>query len=84
MKADLHKLPPTDLETHVWNAAKVPGDVDTDLWNVGAIDDPYFGRNSVRCQWVQQYEWWYSIEFNVVQDNELMIGEILVRIFFSE
>ena len=25
-----------------------------------------------------------AIEFNVVQDNELMIGEILVRIFFSE
>ncbi|AWV96760.1 beta-mannosidase [Arcticibacterium luteifluviistationis] len=68
VKAGLHKLPPTDLETNFWNSAKVPGDVYTDLWKVGAIDDPYFGRNSVRCQWVQQYEWWYAIQFNVTDD----------------
>lgn len=68
VKAGLHELPPTDLETNFWNSAKVPGDVYTDLWKVGAIDDPYFGRNSVKAQWVQQYEWWYARQFNVTDD----------------
>lgn len=36
------------------NNAKVPSDVYTDLWKAGVIDDPYFGRNSVKAQWVQQ------------------------------
>ncbi|GAL62666.1 beta-mannosidase [Algibacter lectus] len=49
VKAGLHELPPEDIETLVWNAAQVPGDVYTDLWKIGAIDDPYFGRNSVKA-----------------------------------
>lgn len=68
VKEGLHKLPPGDIETLVWNPAKVPGDVYTDLWKVGAIEDPYFGRNSVKAQWVMQYEWWYSVQFKVNQD----------------
>ncbi|SNR31196.1 beta-mannosidase [Lutibacter agarilyticus] len=68
IKEGLHKLPPGDIETLVWNPAKVPGDVYTDLWKVGAIEDPYFGRNSVKAQWVMQYEWWYSVQFKVNQD----------------
>ena len=31
IKHGLHKLPPGDIETLVWNPAKVPGDVYTDL-----------------------------------------------------
>ncbi|SDX79045.1 beta-mannosidase [Lutibacter oricola] len=68
VKHGLHKLPPGDIETLVWNPAKVPGDVYTDLWKAGAIEDPYFGRNSVKAQWVMQYEWWYSTQFKVNQD----------------
>ncbi|WP_298368318.1 sugar-binding domain-containing protein [uncultured Lutibacter sp.] len=68
IKHGLHKLPPGDIETLVWNPAKVPGDVYTDLWKVGAIEDPYFGRNSVKAQWVMQYEWWYTVQFKVNQD----------------
>ncbi|GHB75012.1 glycoside hydrolase family 2 protein [Persicitalea jodogahamensis] len=68
VKAGLHKLPPEDIETLVWNAAQVPGDVYTDLWKCGAIDDPYFGRNSVKAQWVQHYEWWYATQFDVTTD----------------
>lgn len=68
VKQGLHKLPSEDIETLVWNPAKVPGDVYTDLWKVGVIDDPYFGRNSVKAQWVMQYEWWYSTQFKVNQD----------------
>ncbi|MDV7186040.1 beta-galactosidase [Lutibacter sp. TH_r2] len=68
IKHGLHKLPPGDIETLVWNPAKVPGDVYTDLWKAGVIEDPYFGRNSVKAQWVMQYEWWYSTQFKVNQD----------------
>ena len=50
-KQGIHKIFPEDIETLVWNPAKVPGDVYTDLWKAGAIDDPYFGRNSVKAQW---------------------------------
>lgn len=62
-KQGIHKIFPEDIETLVWNPAKVPGDVYTDLWKAGAIDDPYFGRNSVKAQWVQHYEWWYAAQF---------------------
>ena len=79
VKASLHELPPADIETLVWNPAKIPGDVYTDLWKVGAIEDPYFGRNSVKAQWVQHYEWWYSYQFNVTED----ITDQIVRIDFE-
>ena len=48
----LHELPPGDIETLVWMPARIPGDVYTDLWKAGAIEDPYFGRNSMKAQWV--------------------------------
>ncbi len=76
VKMGLPQLPPEDIETLVWNYAKVPGDVYTDLWKAGVIEDPYFGRNSVKAQWVQQYEWWYAHQFHVsepVDDNVVKI-----------
>lgn len=78
VKKGLYKLPPEDIETLVWNSAKVPGDVYTDLWKAGVIDDPYFGRNNVRAQWVQQYEWWYSLQFDM---KEIPEDEIIELIF---
>ena len=76
VKRGLHKLPPEDIETLVWNAAEVPGDVYTDLWKAGVIDDPYFGRNSVKAQWVQQYEWWYAYQFRVTEGIENQVVDI--------
>ena len=74
VKKGLHELPSEDIETLVWNNARVPGDVYTDLWKAGVIEDPYFGRNNVRAQWVQQYEWWYSHQFDmqVIPENEIV------------
>ena len=40
IKKGLHLLPSEDIETLVWNNAKIPGDVYTDLWKAGVIDDP--------------------------------------------
>ncbi|WP_282121771.1 glycoside hydrolase family 2 protein [Algibacter mikhailovii] len=79
VKMGLPKLPPEDIETLVWNYAKVPGDVYTDLWKAGVIEDPYFGRNSVKAQWVQQYEWWYSHQFHISE----AVNDKVVKILFE-
>lgn len=75
----LHQLPPGDIETSVWIPARVPGDVYTDLWKAGAIEDPYWARNSMKAQWVMLDEWWYSLQFNVSED---LTGKI-VRLEFD-
>lgn len=77
VKKGLHELPSEDIETLVWNNVKVPGDVYTDLWRAGVIEDPYFGRNSVKAQWVQQYEWWYTHQFNFTKDITDQVVELI-------
>ncbi len=77
VKRGLHELPFEDIETLVWNNAKVPGDVYTDLWRAGVIDDPYYGRNSVKAQWVQQYEWWYALQFRVTEGIDDQVVDIV-------
>ncbi len=79
VKAGLHELPQGDLETHVWIPAQIPGDVYTDLWKAGIIEDPYFGRNSMKAQWAMFNEWWYSLQFNV---SENLQGKV-VRLEFD-
>jgi beta-mannosidase len=79
VKQGLQELPRTDIETLVWMPAHVPGDVYTDLWKAGAIDDPYFGRNSMKAQWVMLDEWWYALQFNVSED---LTGKV-VRLEFE-
>lgn len=79
VKAGFHKLPPEDIETLVWNPAHVPGDVYTDLWKAGVIEDPYFGRNTAKAQWVMYDEWWYSYQFSVTED----LTDQVVRIDFE-
>lgn len=51
-----------------WAPAHVPGDVFTDLWRVGRIEDPHYGRNSIKAKWVNEYEWWYLNIFNVPEE----------------
>lgn len=61
-----HELP-CDItgDAFNWVYAKVPGDVYTDLWRAGMIDDPHFGRNSLKAKWVPEKEWWYKRQFDV-------------------
>ncbi len=68
VKQGLHDLFPEDKEISAWNPASVPGDVYTDLWIAGGIDDPYYGRNTIKSQWVQHYEWWYALQFKMNKD----------------
>ncbi|MBP3705177.1 MAG: hypothetical protein J6I98_06555, partial [Clostridia bacterium] len=39
-----------------------PHDLYADLQRYGYIDDPYFGRNSVKCEWVANRWWLYYAE----------------------
>ncbi len=46
-----------------WIPAKVPGGVHYDLWKAGLIEDPYFGQNSMKCEWVENRWWMYRTSF---------------------
>lgn len=56
-----------------WMPATVPGDVRLDLLLNGKIEDPFYGKNNLKSQWVHNFEWWYLKEFELplseVQDN---------------
>ncbi|GAB4315633.1 MAG: glycoside hydrolase family 2 TIM barrel-domain containing protein [Bacteroidales bacterium] len=43
----------------VWRPASVPGTVHTDLLNNGLIDDPFFGTNEEKLQWIDKHDWIY-------------------------
>jgi beta-mannosidase len=47
-----------------WIPASVPGSVHADLVNASIIEDPYFGMNSLKCEWVENRWWAYRTEFD--------------------
>jgi beta-mannosidase len=50
-----------------WIPAEVPGSVLVDLFRAGEVPDPYFGRNSLFCEWVPQRTWIYRTHFRVAE-----------------
>ena len=46
-----------------WIPATVPGGVHYDLWRAGVIPNPYIGRNSLLCEWVEHRWWMYRTVF---------------------
>lgn len=49
-----------------WVPARVPGGVHYDLWKAGLIGDPWFGKNSLHCEWVENRWWMYRTTFPAV------------------
>lgn len=47
-----------------WLPAKVPGGVHVALWEAGIINNPYFGLNSLNCEWVENRWWMYRTRFD--------------------
>lgn len=47
-----------------WIPAAVPGCVQQDLLRAGVIADPYFGMNSMLCEWVENRWWVYRTRFD--------------------
>jgi beta-mannosidase len=56
---------PDTRDTVGWVPAEVPGSVLVDLWRSGEVPDPYFGRNSLFCEWVPERTWVYRKRFRV-------------------
>ena len=56
---------PTNLVP--WIDATVPGSIYRDLEREGFIDDPYFDRNSLHCEWVAGRWWTYRTAFTVTE-----------------
>ncbi|MHC1695822.1 MAG: glycoside hydrolase family 2 TIM barrel-domain containing protein [Eubacteriales bacterium] len=45
--------------------ASVPGNVQLDLLKSGRIENPYYGRNSEKVEWVNNREWHYKKTFEL-------------------
>lgn len=57
--------------THLvpWIDAQVPGSIYWDLQRAGWIEDPYFDRNSLACEWVAGRWWTYRTSFTVTEEQ---------------
>ena len=45
--------------------AIVPGNIERDLFRAGKIEDPYFGENAVKYQWIEKLHMFYYRTFSV-------------------
>lgn len=52
-----------------WFPASVPGCIYADLQRAGMIPDPYFGMNSLACEWVAGRWWIYRTSFTISEEN---------------
>ena len=59
--------------------AVVPGGVHFDLWKNGIIENPYYGMNSLKCEWVEHRWWMYRTKF----EKPEITGEQTVRLVFE-
>jgi beta-mannosidase len=46
-----------------WIPAKVPGGVHYDLYRAGYITNPYYGLDSLKCEWIENRWWMYRVVF---------------------
>lgn len=58
------------LDDRFWIGAEVPGDVHSALVERSIIDPPYYGHNDAKSRWIEQKEWWYRTNFNLVKDGD--------------
>lgn len=60
-----------------WIPARVPGGVHYDLWKAGLIENPYYGKNSLHCEWVENRWWMYRTSFPaLMRDCDLTAQEV--------
>ena len=52
-----------DCSGRKWLPATVPGCVHTDLRRAGKIPDPFWGRNELNLQWIEERDWEYRVVF---------------------
>lgn len=64
---DLEVASPDYLD-YFWMTASVPGDVHSTLIERKLIEDPFYGHNDLKCQWVEEKVWWYRSTFEFHDD----------------
>lgn len=52
-----------DYIDYFWMTSAVPGDVHSTLIDRKLIEDPFYGHNDLKCQWVEEKVWWYRSTF---------------------
>lgn len=62
-------------EGQEWHDAVVPGCVHKDLHRNGLIPDPFFGRNEIDLQWIEERDWDYRANFEV--GDEILRNEFV-------
>lgn len=63
----------------VWMDARVPGYVHTDLQRNGVIEDPYYRRNEIKAQWIEEEDWEYRTTFDI--DKDVLRNENVSLVF---
>lgn len=58
-----------------WIPAQVPGGVHRDLFCCGMIENPYFGMNSLKCEWVENRWWMYRTSFSGKMQGKNLLEE---------
>tara|TARA_R110002126_G_scaffold30602_2_gene99821 strand:+ start:8339 stop:10804 length:2466 start_codon:yes stop_codon:yes gene_type:complete len=53
-----------------WNQATVPGVVHLDLLNLNQIEDPFYGDNEKKLQWIDKKKWEYKT--TIIADKSLL------------
>jgi beta-mannosidase len=56
------------VDTEMWNPAKVPGTVHTDLMSAKIIEDPFYHMNEKDVQWIENEDWEYKTVFDLTKD----------------
>jgi beta-mannosidase len=51
--------------TDTWRPTAVPASVHTALLNAGQIEDPFYGANEEKLQWIEQEDWEFQCTFDV-------------------
>ncbi len=51
--------------TEFWKSAEVPGTIHTDLMKHFLIQDPFYGDNESKSQWVSKQDWEYKTYFEL-------------------
>ncbi|MFS0723356.1 beta-mannosidase [Paenibacillus sp. 1P07SE] len=67
-------------EEEEWLPAKVPGCVHKDLHRNGRIDDPFYGTNEHRLQWIDKKDWEYQSVFEVPAE---LLSQTRVELVFD-
>lgn len=54
--------------TDIWHPAIVPGSVHTNLIKTKQIENPFYGVNEKKLQWIDTLNWEYNCQFNIDKD----------------